>query len=463
LRTAFWLVPGVLLLCLPAIYNGFPLVYSDTGAYLATAFEGKVPMARPSGYGMFIRFTAIGGNLWLPLVAQALLFAGLMFRTVAVVLPGTNRHLAYAISLAVVTGLTGTGWYASQLMPDVFTGLVVLGFYLLLFDREMNWLGRWMVAIALYGFCFSHYSHVALLGGLVGGMGAIVLVQRLRRRAAPFPPGRLVWAAVPVVMAVLNFYWVNYSHGFGVRMTRSAHVFTMARLSETGLLADYLHETCAEQHWSLCPYMDALPSSAADFIWSDASPFKKTGYWEGARPGYDSLLADFFGRRAYLLRYLGVSAEAGLAQLLALSVGEGITPYNESSAPYQFLERRMLGKLPSYTSAIQFNRTFDFRIDKGILQVTMALSFIGLLGIGFVHRKTLAPEPMWFTVLAVSGYVANAFVTGAFANVYSRLQARIAWLIPLAFLVLLLRFLGQRRTDPGQRAKEASRNEQRQG
>ena len=128
---------GTLLLCLPAIWNGFPLVYSDTGAYLATAFEGKVPMARPTGYGLFIGYTSWGGNIWLPLVAQSLLFAWLVMRTANVALPNSNMRIGYMVSMVVIAGTTGMSWYASQLMPDVFTGLVVLGFFVLLFDREM--------------------------------------------------------------------------------------------------------------------------------------------------------------------------------------------------------------------------------------------------------------------------------------------------------------------------------------
>ncbi len=130
-------VAGTVLLCLVAFWNGFPLVYSDTGAYLASAFEGKVPLARPIGYGLFIRYTALGGNIWLPLIAQSLLFSWLLLRTVRVLLP-SNARLGYAVAMAVTVGLTGMGWYASQLMPDVFVGLVVLGFFLLLFDRRIG-------------------------------------------------------------------------------------------------------------------------------------------------------------------------------------------------------------------------------------------------------------------------------------------------------------------------------------
>jgi hypothetical protein len=447
---------GTLLLCLPAIWNGFPLVYSDTGAYLATAFEGKLPMARPTGYGLLIRYTALGDNVWLPIVVQSLLFSWLLMRAVRVALPSVNLRISYSISMVVIAGLTGMTWYASQLMPDIFTGLVVLGFFILLWDPEgspmlgsgqagrggeMKWIGRCAVGFVLYWFCFSHYSHAALLLVLVGlGLGYFLL-QKLGRRQVSFGLGGLCWALVPAILAILTFYYVNYANGLGWRMTRSSHVFTMARLSETGLLADYLHETCAEKQWSLCPYADSLPGSAADFIWSDASPFKKTGYWEGSRPEYDSLLTDFFSRGKYLGAYLKESAKAGVQQVAALSVGEGVTPYNESSSPYKFFARAMPDKVPAYVASKQFEREFSFGLEKVVLQVTMVVSVVILLGFWILRGRQMGKGLAWFSIVAVVGYVVNAFLTGALANVYSRLQSRIAWVIPLAACFVVMEMI----------------------
>ncbi|HEX2901025.1 MAG TPA: hypothetical protein VHS96_15005, partial [Bacteroidia bacterium] len=431
--------------CLPAIWNGFPLVYSDTGAYLATAFEGQVPLARPTGYGLFIRWTSLGGNVWLPLVAQSLLFSWLLLRTVRVVLP-ENARLGHAVAMAVTVGLTGMGWYASQLMPDIFAGLVVLGFFVLLFDADLGWLGKGAVAIAMYIFCFSHYSHAALLLGLAGAMAAFALLQRLRRRKLSFGIDRIAWALVPALLAVLTFFSVNHVNGFGWRMTRSSHVFTMARLSETGLLRDYLHETCPEKQWPLCPYADSLPGTAAEFIWNDDSPFKRTGYWENSREGYDSLLTDFFRRGNFVKGYLKEACKAGYAQLFALSVGEGVTPYNESSSPYKFFERAMPDQIGPYLASEQFEREFSFEWEKKILWVTMAVSVLLILGIWILGGRGLPSKWVWLSVIACAGYVMNAILTGALANVYSRLQSRVAWLIPLAVCLYVVSFLRKRQS-----------------
>src|SRR5438105_2339930 len=85
LREAVVTALGVLLIMVPALVNGFPLVFSDTGTYLRSAFEGVVPADRPYWYGGFIRLASFNGA-WIMgvVVTQALLcalYANALMRT----------------------------------------------------------------------------------------------------------------------------------------------------------------------------------------------------------------------------------------------------------------------------------------------------------------------------------------------------------------------------------------------
>ena len=40
------------LMLLPAIYNGFPFIYADTGGYVARPFEGTLELGRSALYGV---------------------------------------------------------------------------------------------------------------------------------------------------------------------------------------------------------------------------------------------------------------------------------------------------------------------------------------------------------------------------------------------------------------------------
>jgi hypothetical protein len=45
---------ATLLLLVPAIWNGFPLLFYDTGAYLGRYFFDSLSPGRSAGYGFFL-------------------------------------------------------------------------------------------------------------------------------------------------------------------------------------------------------------------------------------------------------------------------------------------------------------------------------------------------------------------------------------------------------------------------
>ena len=49
------LLAGLLVLLVPALLNGFPLVFADTGGYLARPFERTLALGRSAFYGLFLQ------------------------------------------------------------------------------------------------------------------------------------------------------------------------------------------------------------------------------------------------------------------------------------------------------------------------------------------------------------------------------------------------------------------------
>src|SRR6202011_2974275 len=47
-------ISAMVILLLPAIWNGFPLLEYDTGGYLARWFEGYLVPSRPAAYGLLL-------------------------------------------------------------------------------------------------------------------------------------------------------------------------------------------------------------------------------------------------------------------------------------------------------------------------------------------------------------------------------------------------------------------------
>ena len=70
---------GTFILLAVALFNGYPLVYSDSGTYIKSGIEGFVPPDRPIIYGLFIAFFSFEYSLWLVILAQNLLTAFVLF------------------------------------------------------------------------------------------------------------------------------------------------------------------------------------------------------------------------------------------------------------------------------------------------------------------------------------------------------------------------------------------------
>src|SRR5882762_6192500 len=53
----------VLALMAPALWNGFPLIFPDTGGYLTRPIEGALGMGRSALYGLFV-YAGVPFSFW---------------------------------------------------------------------------------------------------------------------------------------------------------------------------------------------------------------------------------------------------------------------------------------------------------------------------------------------------------------------------------------------------------------
>ena len=133
------------LLLWPALWNGYPLVFSDTGTYLSQAIHHYVGWDRPIFYSLFLFPLHLTLTTWPAIAAQALLASHTLHLVRRTLLPRVSDWclLPLAALLALASSLP---WFVSQLMPDLFTPLLVLVLALLclapkrLSHRERRWL-----------------------------------------------------------------------------------------------------------------------------------------------------------------------------------------------------------------------------------------------------------------------------------------------------------------------------------
>jgi hypothetical protein len=117
-----------LMLVLPALWNGYPLLQYDTGGYLARWYEGYLVPSRSTVFGLYLHFGQ-DSRFWINLGIQALATLWILQLTLRVF--GLLRQWwLMVISLALIL-TTALPWLASTLLTDIFTGLSVLALYIL--------------------------------------------------------------------------------------------------------------------------------------------------------------------------------------------------------------------------------------------------------------------------------------------------------------------------------------------
>ncbi|MFI4987740.1 MAG: hypothetical protein ACHQF3_09875, partial [Alphaproteobacteria bacterium] len=311
---------ALLALLFPALLNGFPLTFYDTGAYLARAFEGDLAPGRGPFYGFFIALLGPATSLWPVIAAQAAMVLYLVHLTVK------SHGLGGAMVAALVTlglaALTGVAWVSAKVMPDVFTPVVVLGWYLLAFRGErLSRCETALVAALLFAAVAVHMAHLALALGLAlataaawaGGAGGG------SRRGRALAAG--VLGAALLALPLANFAASRYL-GF----TPGAETFLFGRLVESGIVARFLDERCPAPEYRLCALRASLPKTAVEWIWDDDGPFQALGGWQGYREEMTRITLETL--KAYPAMHLGAALEAAALQFVRVAAGEDIAgPY----------------------------------------------------------------------------------------------------------------------------------------
>lgn len=438
-----WLLLASLVLLHAGLYNGFPLVTSDTGTYLNSALHLTVADDRPITYSLFVRAAGLGFSLWLVVFFQCLLLGGLLLRCIREFAPRLRHPAAQLALLTLGVWATGVSWFSSQLMPDIFTAIGLLTLALVLLGRARTaaeraaWLALTLAAELMHSANLLTFTLVAL----AVGTGAW--------RAGWFGPGLLRradwrWATTVVLAGWLALPTLHLAFGGGFTVSRASPAFLMARLSEAGVLERFLDRECATSSYDLCKYRDKLPDDAMIFMWDPNSPLYQAGGWNATHDEYQRIIGQILRSPRYYPQLASEAAQSTLRQLTHVGVGDGLMPFRENTNPYWKVGEYNRPELKEYMSSLQ-NRNalpfFNSLNERVYLSYVLAL-LAGLAGLSSpTARRTLGtPAALLLTVLG-TGVVANAFVTGALANVLDRLQARVAWLLPFVVLVLAAELL----------------------
>lgn len=419
---------------LPALWNGYPLFFYDSIDYIDSSFTWRPEIWRTLPYSLFLAGTHFGVSPWLSVIAQALLAAWLVWEFARAFAPARPlRVMAFATSLIAVG--TGLPWFASQIMPDVFTGLMVIGLLLLAYART----GR--LRLALIGAVTvmavsAHASHFATAAAV---WCALALLARRGRGVRP----RLIAPLAAVVLGILATPVSHYAVAGEFYVSRSAPIMLLARLIRDGEAQAYLKEACPQAGYRLCPYVDELKpgwNGANDFLWGWGSPINRIEGWKHWRS---------FGREARTIALETVKARpvenlaAGLRawgqQLAVFGTGSGLGRDIWNAAPLlDVLKQRFPRDFHAYTSARQY-AGIELGPVSVFHRIVLAGFMLAALELAVTRRRNGLGRMLAVVILAL---LVNAAVAGIISNPDDRYQARLAWvLVPAVVCVLAHRRL----------------------
>lgn len=429
----------LLALLAPALWNGFPFAFPDTGGYIARLFEGTLGMGRSAFYGAFVAAT-IPFQFWPAAILQAALALWLLLLTLRAHGLGERPGLALAV-VALLCLTTSLPWYAGQLMPDILFPAAVLAFQLLAFRlAELRGFERGALVAVIAAAIASHMAASAL------ALGLLVSVVGLRA-ARLLPRAQIAWPAIAVVAGIVLSLVSNAIIAGRLAFTPGGESFVFGRLVQDGFIARYLDEHCPDAKIRLCRYADALPTTADDWLWRSDSPFRKFGASEQyAHEEQRIIIASVL---EHPLAHAIAAVRNTLTQLVTFETEVATDPGSKWHTKWT-LEQRAPGTLAAYLHARQQSGSFDVVTGEWIpnldftglnrLQMPVAgLSMLALLGAMLLHRRLqLSPAARALAATVLLSLLINAAVCGTFSNTVDRYQSRLIWLAPLALAIVVL-------------------------
>lgn len=429
----------IVLLCAPALWNGFPLLQYDTGGYLARWYEGYLVPSRAVVYGLILN-AGSPLDFWPVVIVQSALTVWVLAVTLRV--HGLARPLNLFIVTAALAVASTLPWLTAILITDIFCGLGVLALYLIMIRRDRLIRGeRTGLALIVAVAGATHSATLAVLVALLAFAALVWLTGRAR-----FPATRLRSGAFAIALGAALTLIANGIVAKRMAWTPGGFALSFGRMLQDGIVSKYLDEHCPDPRFRLCAVKDQLPRDADEWFWGSAM-FDRMGRFAGLGKEMEAIALESLA--AYPVLQLRTAVIAGARQLIDVRTGEGVL--NSIWHTYGIIERYTPWAAPAMRAARQQRNGIDFTM-LNWLHWPAALLAMALLPLLALRQRN---ELRDFSVSVMATVLANAAVCGVLSNPHDRYGARVAWLAVLAVVIAALEFAQQRTRHLGAGEKPA--------
>lgn len=432
------------MLCYPAILNGFPLIYSDSGTYLIAAKWKIIPIDRPVMYSLLLYgFWKLFGVISLPFFQAALVLYIVNTSTKHWLMPDKPRVWA-PLMLIILSLVTGLPHQVSQIMPDLFTPFLFLLLGTLFFGKDISKKKRVLLQVISLLIVAMHSTHVLIMLAIVPIAVLIHWLVYGEKKIFKY----LIWL-LPIALIIP---FVNLVHSGRMYFSDSSKVFFVASMHTNQALLPWLDRYCGEEGAPkfLCERRSELSvTSGNDILWGsdillDSNCLNHGGWgecWKQRNEELSYLSTHWFSDLTVLNIWLENAFLATVEQFSDFGIGM-ITSQKEHSSPYAVLNEISKGDLKMYQQSKQYQDDLYFFKESDIQRYVVFLSAaILLLFFQFGRRSTQYKPWVWLVVVLAAYLLVNAAVCGVLSNPVDRYQARVIWLVPFFAMILLTQFL----------------------
>jgi hypothetical protein len=425
------IILGAALLLWPAAYNGWPLVFSDTGAFMFAALERHPQWDKPVAYALFLHGTSWRVTYWGAAAAQALVVSHLTW-----LLARTFAVARWFVPLvAGLAAITAAPWFASQLMPDVFAAIGILAVVLLavapLSVAERAWLALLAVLAAT-----AHLSHL----GVVLGLLICIPVVRALCGLRAFPPAT-PWLAGAAVASIAFLVGSNALMWGKPVISPYGSVFPLARQLANGPAQDFLAANCPAGGFLLCDQLGRFPDDSDLILWTQGGPLWVHGDETVMAPEASRILAGTL--RAYPAEVALNALRDAAIQATKVRIGDSLGTEHLAITVQNNLEAHLPHEVAPFAAGRQMTARLDVLapLNPPIVGTVLLCAIVLPVLLRRARRATLSAAAV-LVILALAG---NAVITGATSKPHHRYQARVAWLLPLVAGIAALRLAADKR------------------
>ncbi len=408
-----------------AIWNGFPVIFYDTGAYLLEGLGHVFIPERSPVYSLFLKYAGAGASFWWVAFVQALMTSFVITEFARAQVPKMRLVTLLGIGLLLVA-LTGLDWNVVEIEPDFMAALVILSLYLLAFHAGSLGIVRsgLVLAIAILATA-SHSSHLGLAAGLTLALALLRLAPYLfRKMTVQIAQPNVGLPFATFLLGLCLVLAANYDFTKQVFVSRAGPVFVFARVLQDGIVKRLLDDTCPGSHYALCAYKDRLPDRGDAWLWDKPSPFNLLGRFKGTAPEAQRIVFESIKR--YPFAHLKAALVDTILQFGMFRTGDQIEP--QEWVLLLPMHKLIPAQMSAYMNARQQQGQIHFL---AIVSIDEAVGVLSLIGLIFLMHRT-AKERTWnefllpaFVLVALIG---NAAICGTFSGPHDRYQSRVIWL-----------------------------------